>query len=82
MVQAWLALTIGKVRDICGSCPSLVRLALPCGDMLVAILYTAPLRSDHLDGSRHHIGDAAAQRRHRQVRPQNQPVRMLKWEGQ
>jgi hypothetical protein len=66
-------------RDICGSCPSLVRLALPCGDRLVATLYTAPLRSDHVDGSHHHSGDGAgARRRHLQARPQHRPVRTLK----
>jgi len=34
-----------------------------CGDRLVATLYTAPLRSDHLDGSHHHSGDGTGARR-------------------
>jgi len=37
---------LGKLRDICGNCPGLARLALPCGGTPAAIPYIHLRSSD------------------------------------
>ena len=74
---------LGTLRDICGNCRGLARLALPCGGMPAAILYIhlGRLRIRNVDGNDigQDIGMDILSRRPAQT---HLPVRTLAREGQ
>jgi hypothetical protein len=50
---------LGKLRDICGNCPGLARLALPCGGTPAAIPYIHLRSSDGKDARKDVRKDAS-----------------------